>query len=114
MRGDATTWVIDGSVSTAGADMNLVTTTITAGQPVQITLFTLTLTSLVTALNSKDLSGMSFPPTVLGDHATIDRILERRLSFAGSATANIAWPAGAGPRPNRTTRAGQAPAPDPA
>ena len=45
VRGDGTTWAIDGSVSTAGADMNLVSTAITAGQPVQITSFTLTLTS---------------------------------------------------------------------
>lgn len=45
VRGDGTTWVIDGSVGTSGADMNLVTTTITAGQPVQITSFAITLTS---------------------------------------------------------------------
>ena len=45
VQGDTTTWVIDGSVGTSGADMNLVTTTITAGQPVQITSFVITLTS---------------------------------------------------------------------
>ena len=47
VRGDGTTAVIDGSVTVTGGggDMQLVTTTITALQPVQITAFTLTLTS---------------------------------------------------------------------
>lgn len=34
--------VFDGSVGTSGADLNLITTSIVAGQPVQITAFTIT------------------------------------------------------------------------
>lgn len=45
VQSDGTTVVIDGSVGTSGSDLNLVTTTITATQPVQISSFTLTLTS---------------------------------------------------------------------
>lgn len=37
-----TTTVCDGSVGTSGADLNLVTTTIVSGQPVQVTSFTVT------------------------------------------------------------------------
>lgn len=36
------TFVIDGSVGTSGSDLNLTTTSITAGQPVQVTSFVIT------------------------------------------------------------------------
>ena len=36
------TFVIDGSVGTSGSDLNLVTTTIVAGQPVQVSSFAIT------------------------------------------------------------------------
>ena len=36
------TFVIDGDVGTSGSDLNLTTTTITAGQPVTLTSFTIT------------------------------------------------------------------------
>lgn len=36
------TFVIDGSISTSGSDLNLVTTTIVSGQPVSITSWTIT------------------------------------------------------------------------
>lgn len=36
------TYVADGDISTSGSDLNLVTTTITATQPVEITSFTIT------------------------------------------------------------------------
>ena len=42
VKSDGTTHVIDGSVSTSGSDLNLITTSITTGQPVQITSFTIT------------------------------------------------------------------------
>lgn len=41
-KSDGTTVVCDGSVSTSGADLNLVTTTISSGQPVQVTSFVIT------------------------------------------------------------------------
>lgn len=37
VKSDGTTHVFDGSVGTSGADLNLTTTSITTGQPVQIT-----------------------------------------------------------------------------
>ena len=36
------TWIIDGTVGTSGADLNLTTTTITATQPVSVTSMTIT------------------------------------------------------------------------
>jgi hypothetical protein len=41
-KSDGTTAVIQGTVGTSGADLNLVSTSITSTQPVQITSFTLT------------------------------------------------------------------------
>ena len=47
VRGDGTTWSVDGSVTVTGGggDMQLVTTTITINQPVQVSSCVLTLTS---------------------------------------------------------------------
>jgi hypothetical protein len=42
VKSDGTTHVMDGNVGTSGSDMNLVTTSITSGQPVQITSATFT------------------------------------------------------------------------
>ncbi len=42
VKSDGTTHVLDGTVSTSGADLNLVTVSIVATQPVQITSFTIT------------------------------------------------------------------------
>ena len=42
VKSDGTTHVMDGTVGTSGADLNLVTTTIVATQPVQVTSFTIT------------------------------------------------------------------------
>lgn len=42
VKSDGTTHVLDGSVSTSGSDLNLVTTSIVATQPVQISSFVLT------------------------------------------------------------------------
>lgn len=42
VKSDGTTCVCDGSVGTSGADLNLVTTSITSGQPVQVTSFVIT------------------------------------------------------------------------
>jgi hypothetical protein len=39
---DGTTVVCDGSVGTSGSDLNLVTTSITLGQPIQVTSFVIT------------------------------------------------------------------------
>jgi hypothetical protein len=41
-KSDGTTVVCDGSVGTSGSDLNLVTTSITLGQPIQVTSFTIT------------------------------------------------------------------------
>lgn len=42
VKSDGTTHVMDGSCGTSGSDMNMVTTTITAGQPVSISSWTIT------------------------------------------------------------------------
>lgn len=42
VKSDGTTHVLDGSVGTAGSDLNLSTTSIVSGQPVSITSFTIT------------------------------------------------------------------------
>lgn len=42
VKSDGTTHILDGSCGTSGSDMNMVTTTITAGQPVSITSWTIT------------------------------------------------------------------------
>lgn len=42
VKSDGTTVVCDGDVGTSGSDLNLVTASITAGQPVQITSFIIT------------------------------------------------------------------------
>lgn len=42
LKSDGTTVVMQGTVGTSGADLNLVTTSITATQPVQITSWTIT------------------------------------------------------------------------
>ena len=42
VKSDGTTHVLDGSVGTSGSDLNLTTTSITAGQPVSVTSFTIT------------------------------------------------------------------------
>ncbi len=42
VRSDGTTHVLDGNVGTSGSDLNLTTTSIVAGQPVQVTSFTIT------------------------------------------------------------------------
>ncbi len=42
VKSDGTTHVLDGTVGTSGADLNLVSTSITATQPVQVTSFTIT------------------------------------------------------------------------
>ena len=42
VKSDGTTFVLDGSVGTSGSDLNLVTTTIVATQPVSITSFVIT------------------------------------------------------------------------
>jgi hypothetical protein len=42
VKSDGSTFVLDGSCGTSGSDLNLVTTSITTGQPVQITSFVLT------------------------------------------------------------------------
>ena len=42
VKSDGTTFVLDGDVGTSGSDLNLTTTSITAGQPVSITSFTIT------------------------------------------------------------------------
>ncbi len=42
VKSDGTTHVLDGSVSTSGSDLNLVSTAIVATQPVQISSFVLT------------------------------------------------------------------------
>ena len=42
VKSDGTTHVLDGSVGTSGADLNLTTTSITSGQPVQVTSGTIT------------------------------------------------------------------------
>jgi hypothetical protein len=42
VKSDGTTHIMDGRVSTSGSDLNMPTTSITAGQPVQITSFTIT------------------------------------------------------------------------
>jgi len=42
VKSDGTTHVFDGNVATSGSDMNLVTTSIVATQPVSITSFTIT------------------------------------------------------------------------
>ena len=42
VKSDGTTFVMDGSCGTSGSDLNLVTTSITSGQPVQVTSFVLT------------------------------------------------------------------------
>lgn len=42
VKSDGTTCVLDGSVSTSGAELNLVTTSITATQPVSVTSLTMT------------------------------------------------------------------------
>jgi hypothetical protein len=41
-KADGTTALMDGSIGTSGSNINMVTTSITAGQPVQVTLFTIT------------------------------------------------------------------------
>lgn len=41
VKADGTTHCIDGTVGTSGADLNLTTTSIVSGQPVQITSFTI-------------------------------------------------------------------------
>ena len=42
VKSDGTTHVLDGSVGTSGSDLNLTTTSITLGQPVSVTSFTIT------------------------------------------------------------------------
>lgn len=42
VKADGTTHCIDGTVGTSGADLNLTTTSIVSGQPVQIISFTIT------------------------------------------------------------------------
>lgn len=42
VKSDGTTHVLDGNVGTSGSDLNLTTTSITAGQPVQVTSFVIT------------------------------------------------------------------------
>lgn len=42
VKSDGTTVVCDGSVGTSGCDLNIITTTIVAGQPVQVTSFVIT------------------------------------------------------------------------
>jgi len=42
VKSDGTSFVLDGDVGTSGSDLNLVTTTIVATQPVSITSFTIT------------------------------------------------------------------------
>ena len=42
VKSDGTTFVMDGSCGTSGSDLNLVTASITSGQPVQVTSFVLT------------------------------------------------------------------------
>lgn len=42
VKADGTTFVLDGNVGTSGSDLNLSTTTIVSGQPVSVTLFTIT------------------------------------------------------------------------
>ncbi len=42
VKSDGTTHVMDGDVGTSGSDLNLVTTSIVATQPVQVTSFTIT------------------------------------------------------------------------
>lgn len=42
VKSDGTTHVLDGNVGTSGSDLNLTTTSITSGQPVQVTSFTIT------------------------------------------------------------------------
>lgn len=42
LKSDGTTIVLDGTVGTSGADLNLVTTTLVATQPVQVSSFVLT------------------------------------------------------------------------
>lgn len=41
-KSDNTTALMDGSIGTSGANINMVTTSITAGQPVQVNSFTIT------------------------------------------------------------------------
>lgn len=42
VKSDGTTFVMDGDVGTSGSDLNLVTTSITATQPVSVTSFVIT------------------------------------------------------------------------
>ncbi len=42
VKSDGTTHVLDGSVGTSGSDLNLTTTSIASGSPVQVTSFTIT------------------------------------------------------------------------
>lgn len=42
VKSDGTTHVMDGSCGTSGSDMNMVTTSVTAGQPVSISSWTIT------------------------------------------------------------------------
>jgi hypothetical protein len=42
LKSDGTTVVCDGTVGTSGCDLNMVTTSIVLGQPVQVTSFTVT------------------------------------------------------------------------
>lgn len=42
VKSDGTSFVLDGDVGTSGSDLNLVTTSITATQPVSVTSFTIT------------------------------------------------------------------------
>jgi len=42
VKSDGTTFVMDGNVGTSGSDLNLVTTTIVATQPVSVTSFVIT------------------------------------------------------------------------
>jgi len=42
VKSDGTTFVLDGDVGTSGSDLNLVTTTIVATQPVSVTSFVIT------------------------------------------------------------------------
>lgn len=42
VKSDGSTHVLDGNCGTSGSDMNMVTTTITAGQPVSISSWTIT------------------------------------------------------------------------
>ncbi len=41
-KADGTTALMDGSIGTSGSNINMVTTSITAGQPVQVAAFTIT------------------------------------------------------------------------